>query len=91
MKAGAITVIVIASVEAVALLLGVEMDTLLPAYSTYAAYVLAFGGLLVGWFVAALRPVLGKDVKRQRNPAELLCFQMISENLAHSSQHYGQN
>jgi hypothetical protein len=53
MKAGAITVIVIASVEAVALLLGVEMDTLLPAYSTYAAYVLAFGGLLVGWFVAA--------------------------------------
>jgi hypothetical protein len=53
MKAGAITVIIIASVEAVALLLGVEMDTLLPAYSTYAAYVLAFGGLFIGWLLAA--------------------------------------
>jgi hypothetical protein len=53
MKAGAITVIIIASVEAVALLLGRELDTLFPAYSTYAAYVLAFGGLFVGWFVAA--------------------------------------
>ena len=53
MKAGAITVTIIASVEALALLLGVEMDTLFPTYSTYAAYVLAFGGLLVGWFVAA--------------------------------------
>jgi hypothetical protein len=53
MQAGAITIIIVASVEAIALLLGVEMDDLLPAYSTYTAYVLAFGGLFVGWFVAA--------------------------------------
>jgi hypothetical protein len=53
MKAAAITVIIITIVEVVALLLGVEMDRLLPAYSSYAAYVLAFGGLFVGWFVAA--------------------------------------
>ena len=53
MKAGAATLIIIACVEIVALLLGVEVDKLLPAYSTYAAYVLAFGGLFVGWFVAA--------------------------------------
>jgi hypothetical protein len=53
MKAGAITLIIIVSVEAVALLLGIAMDRLLPTYSTYAAYVLAFGGLFVGWFAAA--------------------------------------